>query len=139
MLGWLTRRRRTLGGVIQYAKDNLDPGRLEIIREAAVPWPNERKYMDTEGWLRRLWKPASMLRLTRARKRLRILDLGTGAGHFPFICGYLGHDARGLDRPGSAFYDAMSDWMGVAITRVAIEPFKPLPPFEKKFDLITAF
>jgi len=70
---------------------------------------------------------------------LRILDIGTGAGHFPFICRALGHEVVGLDRGDSAFFKASARWMGVEPIDHIIRPFAKLPSLGGRFDLVTAF
>lgn len=69
----------------------------------------------------------------------RVLDIGTGAGFFPFTARYLGHDAESIDVCDDPLYGELTELLGVyrKIHRVRIE--NPLPDFEQKFDLITAF
>ena len=94
---------------------------------------------------------------------LEILDIGTGAGHFPFLCSKFGHSVLATDIPegsrdGSFAKDLLPrnpNWqkpedknriytdiiklLEVTWSPLRIQPFQALPNFGKKFDLITAF
>lgn len=67
----------------------------------------------------------------------RVLDIGTGGGHFPFVCRFFGHRAVGIDIE-NALYEDIAACLGVQRTIVRIEPQTPLPDLGTKFDLITA-
>ena len=56
-------------------------------------WP---KYVDAAHRLELAIKQARFLQLDR-RKPLRLLDIGSGAGYFLFVCKRLGHSVMGLD------------------------------------------
>lgn len=99
---------------------------------------SETKYLKPDRWLEEKWKLADILDLVDSPP-LRILDLGTGAGHFPFVCRYLGHDCVALDQPGIPIYDELCRLAGVERIDHRIEPRQPLPAFEQRFDLVTAF
>jgi cyclopropane fatty-acyl-phospholipid synthase-like methyltransferase len=67
-----------------------------------------------------------------------VLDLGCGAGYFLYCCKFLGHQVHGIDQPGYDFYTDMIDCLGLSRTSQRIEAFTPLPPFETRFDVVTA-
>lgn len=69
---------------------------------------------------------------------MQILDLGTGAGHFPFIAQYYGHSVTALDQPDIGIYNELCAWLGVNKIDCAIRPRTPLPKFDRKFNLVTA-
>ena len=56
-------------------------------------WP---KYVDAGHRLELAIKQARSVHLDR-RKPLRVLDIGSGAGYFLFVCKQLGHSVMGLD------------------------------------------
>jgi SAM-dependent methyltransferase len=128
----------SLAALLDYANDVLDWDELARIEVRSPPTPHESKYLDTTKWLKKLWESAALLGLTRG-PRLRILDLGTGGGHFPFICRALGHEVIGLDRGDSPFFKAMTAWLGVPTVDHVILPFRKLPDLGARFDLVTAF
>jgi hypothetical protein len=120
-------------------REELDWNRYDEIRLAlGGQTANKEKYLDAESWFLRMWKQAKRLDLQRLPPQ-RILDLGTGPGHFPYVCAALGHDAWGLDRPGTAAYEALTAWMGVRVVPHKIRAQVPLPTFPARFDLVTAF
>ena len=133
------RRKHTFKGLRLYANDVLDQSELLRMEEATAPRGAEGKYLKTELYLNKLWKPVVLLGLADAPRPLRILDIGTGGGHFPFICNFPGHEAFGLDRGDSPFFKAMTKWMDVKTIDHAVRPFKRMPRFAHRFDLVTAF
>ncbi len=132
------RKINSLEDLLHYAEGALDgPGLARIIARWP-PRPHEQKYLDTRRWLEKLWYAAAGLGLQNSRP-LRILDLGTGAGHFPFVCRALGHEVVALDRGDSPFFKAMAGWVGFEPVDHMIRPFRKLPDFGGRFDLVTAF
>ena len=68
-----------------------------------IGWP---KYVDAWQWLELAIKQARFLRLDR-RKPVRVLDIGSGAGYFLFVCKQLGHSVMGLDLDWPPMYAEM--------------------------------
>lgn len=128
----------SLPDLLAHARAVLDQEAFARILAESPPTPHERKNLDTEQFLTKLWQAAEMLGLIGAAPQ-RILDIGTGAGHFPFICRALGHDVVALDRGESAFFKAATRWMGVEPVDHVVRPFRKMPSFGKRFDLVTAF
>jgi SAM-dependent methyltransferase len=98
-------------------------------------WP---KYVDASQWLNLAISQAQALHLLR-RKALRILDVGSGAGYFLFVCKHLGHTGMGLDLDRPSMYAEMFELMQIPRCIWRIEPFRPLPDLRSKFDLVTGF
>lgn len=67
----------------------------------------------------------------------RVLDIGTGGGHLPFVCRFYGHEAVGIDVK-DAFYDGLAACLGAPRTVVRVEAQTPLPDLGGRFDVITA-
>jgi len=97
-----------------------------------------RKYLDLKRWVALNLQRVRELDLDWGRRK-QILDIGSGAGYFLYICQSLGHDALGLDIDNVPMYAEMFRLLGLKRVLWRIEAFQPLPAFERKFDLITAF
>src|SRR4051812_17945261 len=54
------------------------------------------KYLDIRPWMADKLMMVLYLGLDRS-KPLKILDIGTGTGYFPYICRYFGHEVVSLD------------------------------------------
>lgn len=104
------------------------------------------KYCDYAYWMRTNIIRAARLRLHKASK-LKILDLGCGAGYFVAVCRYLGHEALGADLPpdemnllDATVYPILTAALGRGemILPLKISRFTKLD-IVGEFDLITAF
>ena len=73
--------------------------------EIANPGISYQKYMDIDYWLFENLRRAYVLGLHKMTGKIAILDIGTGPGYFPFICGFYGHDAEALDVPDNEMYN----------------------------------
>jgi SAM-dependent methyltransferase len=100
--------------------------------------PQYRKYFNAPYWLRQNVARALGLGLHRTLP-IRILDIGSGFGYFPYAAHFYGHDVVGLDVPGDVLFDKASEFLGITRKHHTIEFKKKLPLFDKKFDLVTAF
>jgi SAM-dependent methyltransferase len=98
-------------------------------------WP---KYVDAPHRLELAIKQARSLQLDR-RKPLRVLDIGSGAGYFLFVCKHLGHSVMGLDLDWPPMYAEMFEMMEMPRRVWRIEPFQPLPDLGGRFDFLTGF
>ncbi len=94
------------------------------------------KYLDVVFHTLQKLLLARELGLHQGRPR-RVLDIGTGGGHLPFVCRLYGHDAVGID-VADAFYDGLAACVGVERTTVRVEAQTPLPDLGGRFDVITA-
>ena len=110
---------------------------------ALLPGENWTKYFEAERWLKLNIRRAQDIGLDRSRKRpLRVLDLGSGAGYFLFVCRELGHTGIGLDVAEPVFYGDIFRQFGLKRIVEPIRPYHPLPETlleDGKFDLVTAF
>src|SRR4249920_2891537 len=62
-------------------------------------WPHDApKFLDLDRWLEVNLARAEKLGLNEPRN-LKVLDLGSGAGQFLFVCNSLGHEVIGVDLP----------------------------------------
>ncbi|HYY28174.1 MAG TPA: hypothetical protein VE860_09535, partial [Chthoniobacterales bacterium] len=98
-------------------------------------WP---KYVDAAHWLNLAIRQARGLHLDR-RPPLRILDIGSGAGYFLFVCKQFGHAVMGLDLDWPLMYAEMFELLQIPRQIWRIEPFQPLPDLGVRFDLVTGF
>jgi len=121
--------------------ETIEPGGFEQIRgryvvaDPGADWP---KYLDLDRWIGVNIRRIRQLELDLARPK-RILDLGCGAGYFLYIAQLLGHSGVGLDMDRLPMFREMTRLLGVRRVVQRIEPFRPLPNFGQKFDVITAF
>src|SRR5665213_1458110 len=92
------------------------------------------KYFDVCFWIKDKLERAKRLDLFD-RPPLRILDLGTGAGHFPAVCAALGHEVIGLDVEVPLYTD-LARLMKVDRRIFRLSPRQPLPDLGR-FDVIT--
>ena len=72
------------------------------------------------------------------KSKLSILDLGTGAGYFPYICNFYGNFAECLDIAGNEFYDHSTDALKLKKYHHEITYNQKLP-VDKRYDLICAY
>lgn len=95
------------------------------------------KYLDCAYWLRQKLEIVLQLDLHKASPQ-RILDIGTGGGHFPSLCVLLGHEVIGVDIDVEVYQD-ICHLLGINRQTLRIERGQRLPDFGGKFRLITAF
>ena len=144
-------RRKSLSHLIAFARAKLtvgsalatiDPTRFSQFRQqykdAEVAEGGYSKYLDLRKWLSQKLTYIYLLGLHRGRP-LRILDLGTGPGYFPYLCSLYGHDVQALDLDVVPMYNDLCRFFKVTRTTWRINPFEPLPNLGVKFDLVTAF
>lgn len=68
----------------------------------------------------------------------KILDIGTGAGFFPFICNSHGHSAEGLDIDWAPVFNETVKVLNIKRHLFRIEKFEPFINTGTKYDLISA-
>lgn len=118
----------------------IDLKRLAAIKAKYGPPSGEhdvRKYLDQTSWVCHYLKIAMSLGLHKKRG-LKILDIGSGPGYFPYVCHSLGHKVVAVDAPDNGLYDALIKLFAVQRMDHEIAPRSPLPDFGMRFDLITA-
>jgi hypothetical protein len=96
------------------------------------------KYLNTNLWVCETLIRVHKLKLHKSPKKLRVLDLGTGCGYFPYICSFYGHSAESLDLGENELYNRVILALDVVRYDQKIVAFSKLE-LDKKYDLITAF
>ena len=71
-------------------------------------------------------------------RKLKILDIGTGAAYFPFVCKYYGHEVEVVDVADNEMYNEIVNTFGLKKYSKYIHKFNNLS-IENKYDLVTAF
>lgn len=97
-----------------------------------------QKYLDIDYWLFETMRRCYLLGLHNPGRKLRILDIGTGAAYFPFVCRYYGHDVEAVDVPDNEMYNEIVTAFGIKRYDQYIRSFSNLAT-DKRYDLITAF
>lgn len=110
-----------------------------IYQRHAVEDPGDapEKYLELRRWVETNIRRVKDLELDFGLRR-RVLDIGSGAGYFLYICKWLGHDVLGLDLDRSPMFADITRLLGVPRVIWRIEPFLPLPDLGPSFDVITA-
>ena len=93
------------------------------------------KYLDAPFWLWDKTRLAVDLNIDRAPPR-RVLDIGAGCGHFPFLCQAAGAEMLGIDIE-LALYRDVTAMLGLDILLHRIERGAELPDLGAPFDLVT--
>ena len=120
---------------------SIDPVRFQAIHDRYAvddPGGGWRKYLDLDRWMGINLRRVQELELDWGRRQ-SILDIGSGAGYFLYICEWLGHRTLGLDIADVPMFGEMFQALGLERVISRVEAFQPLPAFDRKFDLITAF
>ena len=121
--------------------ETIGPAGFEQIRrryavaDPGADWP---KYLDLDRWIGINIRRIRQLELDLARPK-QILDLGCGAGYFLYIAQLLGHSGVGLDMDRLPMFREITRLLSVRRVVQRIQPFRSLPNFGQKFDVITAF
>ena len=120
---------------------SIDPVQFQAIHDRYAvddPGGSWRKYLELDRWIRINLRRVEALELDWGRRK-SVLDLGSGAGYFLHICRWLGHRTLGLDIETVPMFGEMFRALGLQRVISRVEAFRPLPAFDRKFDLITAF
>lgn len=144
-------RRKSLSHILAFlrakltvdrALNSVDPKQFNDFRQqykdAEVAGGGYSKYLNLRTWFSQKLSYVYFLGLHRSRP-LKILDLGTGPGYFPYLCSLYGHQVQALDLDTVPMYNDMCRFFKVNRTTWRINPFEPLPNLGSKFDLVTAF
>jgi len=117
----------------------IDPAEIARITEQYPRRLSARKtnaWQDAAHWININVGRAQNIWLDRSPP-LRILDLGSGAGYFLYVCQFLKHSGLGLDLDDDPFFGAMTKYFNVPRVIWRIDPGIPLPDLGEKFDLVT--
>ncbi|MEO6969660.1 MAG: hypothetical protein ABI217_02050, partial [Chthoniobacterales bacterium] len=121
--------------------ESIDSAQFQAIHDRYAvedPGGGWRKYLELDRWIRINLRRVEDLELDWGRRK-SVLDLGSGAGYFLHICHWLGHRTLGLDIDDVPMFGEMFRALGLERVISRVEAFQPLPAFDRKFDLITAF
>lgn len=121
--------------------DTIDMARFNEIYNKykdSSPYPGYSKYLELKSCIKITLFNIYRLRLQKS-KRLNILDLGTGAGYFPYLCQNYGHNVWTIDLDSVPMYNEMIDLLNIKRRIKEIKAYEKLPNFDQKFDLVTAF
>ncbi len=139
-------------GFFEYLLGEVDAERFDRVRQrrladlSAAGNVNMLKYLDPVTWFESKLSIARFLKLHRRKSPMRILDLGTGPGHFPVVARFFGHQVVGTDLPHRAqgidatghLYDELCDLYGVERIGHRIRGNEPLGDLRGPYDLATA-
>ena len=87
--------------------DNIDLEKFRLIENKFMnssPEPGYSKYLNIHKWIDVKLNEAYRLHLDKLSS-LNILDIGTGAGYFPYVCNFLGHNVLTLDLNDITMYN----------------------------------
>lgn len=103
------------------------------------------KYLDPVSWFEQKFRYAFRLAL-HDKPPMKLLDLGTGPGHFLVIAQFYGHGATGTEIPDhlhpegqTHLYNALAEIYGTKRIKHRIAPFARLEELSGTYDLVTAF
>jgi len=135
----------------QYLLDLVDPTQYAAVQarfldpDVVDKKSDMLKYLDPIVWFESKLALAVRLGLDKAGPK-RILDLGTGPGHFPVVAAYFGHDVTGTDLPNRTtgvveaghLYGALCDVFKVSRIAHKITPTDDLKALKGPYDLVTS-
>ena len=133
----------------EYLLDTVDRRKFRELRDSYLaPRRTEigaLKYLDPVSWFDDKFDVVFRLGL-HEKPPMRILDIGTGPGHFLVLAQFYGHDATGTEIPDhrhpdgpTHLYNALSDIYGTKRIKHRISPMAPLDGIAGDYDLVTAF
>lgn len=96
-----------------------------------------QKYLNLDYWILENVRRVFTLGLHKGKSK-KILDISTGAGFFPYICRYFGHEVYSTDISDNEMYNEIIDTLNIPRDTRSIEKFKPLL-IKHQYDMITAF
>jgi len=96
------------------------------------------KYLDINYWVFENLHRFYILGLHKSNEKIKILDLGTGTGYFPFVCKFYGHEVEALDISNNEMYNDIIKKLEIKRYDGCICAFKRLE-IDKRYDLITSF
>jgi hypothetical protein len=131
----------------EFLLSEVDADEYSLIQEHYRASPDgTTKYLDPITWFESKLRTARRLGLDKSPS-LKILDLGTGPGHFPVVARYYGHDVTGTDLPGVSggvdntghLYDSLCGIYRVKRISHVVRPNQPLTGLGDRYDMVTAF
>jgi hypothetical protein len=132
----------------EHLLNTVDRERYRALRDSYLSPPrivsSALKYLDPVSWFEQKFGYVFRLGL-HEKAPMRILDIGTGPGHFMVIANFYGHTTVGTDIPDhevdgpTHLYNGLADIYGTTRIKNRITPFKPLTELGGSYDLVTAF
>ncbi len=128
--------------IFRHACASLDVNRLEALRAKWIPIVSKTdkigytKYFDVIYWLWEKSAHIEALNLDQSPPK-KILDLGSGPGHFTYMCRIYGHDAIGIDLEYDIFRD-ICHALHVEYHAERLTPEGGLPDLGRHYDLVSA-
>ena len=111
-----------------------------FLKELSSFSSDEVKYINYKQWLKECLIRVYTLKLNEKGEPLRILDLGTGFGYFPFICKKFGHLVDSTDLPDNKLYNSIIEKLDLKRFDIFINAHTPiLLKTSERYDLVTAF
>lgn len=111
---------------------------IQVRYQSLDPYPGSSKYLEIQHWLELNLKLIRRFGLDKS-PRVRLLDIGTGAGYFPFLCNYYGHETVAIDLDDNPIYNELTRLLKIDRRVIRINAYEKLPALGQKFDRITAF
>ncbi len=105
--------------------------------EVLSPGISPQKYLNLDHWVAENLLRVFRLDLHKQGKK-KILDIGTGAGYFPFICNYYGHSAEAMDLADNKMYNELTAALDIKRLDERITAFGDISS-GRRYDLVTAF
>jgi SAM-dependent methyltransferase len=99
--------------------------------------PQINRFEDIVYWIDINVERAQDLWLDRSPP-LRILDIGSGAGYFLYVCKSFGHQVLGFDTDSEPLFGATTKLLDVPRVIGRVERQTPMPDLGGRFDLMTA-
>jgi hypothetical protein len=105
------------------------------VRELGAEIDNRYLQGKLDKWVNEKLATAHYLKLHETKNK-RLMDIGTGAGWFPFICKLYGHDCLGTDEGGRPHYDPVYEFLDIKFEHMLVYPHEPMQ-LTGKYDYIT--
>ncbi len=126
---------------LEWTKSRVPLGEFDELQRSYLADPARARYMlkyfDLAFYLDKNFNKAMRLKLHKSRP-IKVLDIGSGPGHFLLAGEFLGHRMIGLDLPGVPVVEDMCRLFDVDWRHYRMEPKRRLP-WIGRFDLITTF
>lgn len=87
----------------------------------------DNRYFKPEGVKKHIQEKLSVahyLELHKTKNKT-LIDIGTGAGWFPYICKLYGHSCIGTDILNRDNYQPIYDWLNLDVREELVYPYKP--------------
>jgi len=145
-------KREKFVALLEYILETTDHDKFAQLQNTYLDLEDEHfiagfsKYIDPIGWCESKLETALRFGLDKSEPK-RILDIGTGPGHFQIVARHLGHDVVGTELPSlmkatnkiGRYYQDLEAVYDLKRIPVKIDRDGWIHKFDEKFDLVTAF